>query len=153
MVTSGGAGFRSPPVPSWKHVSPPYPPSLSPLLLFVLAIDASWAASSSRLRPDKRAGREVLDQGVPRHAQHGGQGNEDHQRHAQAVGEPYPTVGRLGQDATRQVSPGCALRRAKGGEKEREAACHGRQPYCRWVDGVFGARIDALVGKEALLYS
>lgn len=112
-----------PPAPSWTHVSTPHPPSLSPFLFFLLAIDASRAASSSRLRPDKRAGSEVLDQGVPRHAQHGGQGNEDHQRHAQAVGEPDPTVGRLGQDATRQVSPGCALRRAKGGEKEREAAC------------------------------
>ena len=79
-------------------------------------------ASSSRLRPDKRAGREVFDQGVPRHAQHGGQGDEDHQRDAQAVGEPDPTVRRLGQDAARQVSPGYAFRSAKEGYSE--AACH-----------------------------
>lgn len=53
------------------------------------------------MRADKRAGRAIAHQGVPRHAQHGGQGHQDHQRDAETAGEPHPPVRRAGQDATR----------------------------------------------------
>ena len=51
----------------------------------------------------QRAGGAVPDQGLPGHAEHGGEGDEDYQRDSKAARELDTPFGGLGQNASCQV--------------------------------------------------